>query len=143
MERGRLIGSVLSEASRLLTESGEGAARAYLRERVGMDPAMRPELEKRVQVYQDRLVVPGRDATFQVLPAVPKRLEGLDFTTAILDEFGRIDREVYEVVGLASAEPRDEHEVVVVSELLLAQVAEVAETAVIARPGIGVSLGSG
>jgi phage terminase large subunit-like protein len=63
---------------------------------------LHPELESRVQVYQDRLVVPARDASFQVLPAVPKRLEGLDFTLAILDEFGRIDREVYEVVGLAS-----------------------------------------
>jgi phage terminase large subunit-like protein len=53
-------------------------------------------------VFADRLFVPERDATFQVLPAVPKRLEGLDFTLVILDEFGRIDREVYEVVGLAS-----------------------------------------
>jgi phage terminase large subunit-like protein len=63
---------------------------------------LNPELEKRVSVYQDKLVVPSRDAVFQVLPAVPKRLEGLDFTLAILDEFGRIDREVYEVIGLAS-----------------------------------------
>jgi phage terminase large subunit-like protein len=63
---------------------------------------LNPELESRVKVYQDKLVVPIRDASFQVLPAVPKRLEGLDFTLAILDEFGRIDREVYEVVGLAS-----------------------------------------
>jgi phage terminase large subunit-like protein len=63
---------------------------------------LNPELDRRVQMYADRLVVPARDATFQVLPAVPKRLEGLDFTLAILDEFGRIDREVYEVVGLAS-----------------------------------------
>jgi Terminase large subunit, ATPase domain len=63
---------------------------------------LHPGLESRVQVFQDKLVVPSRDATFQVLPAVPKRLEGLDFTLAILDEFGRIDREVYEVVGLAS-----------------------------------------
>ena len=38
-----------------------------------------------VQVYQDRLTVPSRGASFQVLPAVPKRLEGLDFTLAILD----------------------------------------------------------
>ena len=60
------------------------------------------ELAGRVQVYQDRLTVPARGATFQVLPAVPKRLEGLDPTLAILDEFGRIDRETYEVVGLAS-----------------------------------------
>jgi phage terminase large subunit-like protein len=43
-----------------------------------------------------------RGASFQVLPAVPKRLEGLDFTLAILDEFGRMEREVYEVVVGAS-----------------------------------------
>ena len=47
-----------------------------------------------------------------------------------------------EVVGLASAQPRDEHEVVVVSELLLAQVAEVAEPAVVARPGVCLGRGS-
>lgn len=61
-----------------------------------------PALESRVQVFQDRLVVPDRGASFQVLPAVPKRLEGLDFTLAILDEFGVIDRGVFEVVGLAT-----------------------------------------
>jgi phage terminase large subunit-like protein len=38
------------------------------------------DLAARVQVFQDKLVVPGRGASFQVLPAVPKRLEGLDFT---------------------------------------------------------------
>jgi phage terminase large subunit-like protein len=53
-------------------------------------------------VFQDKLVVPGRGASFQVLPAVPKRLEGLDFSLAILDEFGRMEREVYEVVVGAS-----------------------------------------
>jgi hypothetical protein len=47
-------------------------------------------------------VVPVRDASFQVLRAVRRRLEGLDFTFAILDEFGRIDHEAYEVAGLAS-----------------------------------------
>ena len=41
-----------------------------------------------------------------------------------------------ELLGLARGEPRDEHEVVVVSELLLAEVAEVAEPAVVARPGV-------
>jgi phage terminase large subunit-like protein len=60
------------------------------------------ELAARVQVFQDKLVVPARGASFQVLPAVPKRLEGLDFSMAILDEFGRMDREVYEVVVGAS-----------------------------------------
>jgi phage terminase large subunit-like protein len=63
---------------------------------------LHPELEARVQVYQDRLAVPARGAWFHVLPAVPKRLEGLDPTLAILDEVGVIDREVYEVVSLAS-----------------------------------------
>jgi phage terminase large subunit-like protein len=60
------------------------------------------ELAARVQVFQDKLVVPTRGASFQVLPAVPKLLEGLDFSLAILDEFGRMDREVYEVVVGAS-----------------------------------------
>ena len=60
------------------------------------------DLESRVQVFQDRLAVPSRGATFTVLPAVAKRLEGLDPTLAILDEAGRIDREVFEVVSLAT-----------------------------------------
>lgn len=63
---------------------------------------LHPELESRVQAYQDRLAVPDRGASFQVLPAVPKRLEGLDPTTAILDEIGVMDREVYETISLAS-----------------------------------------
>ncbi|MGY1680716.1 terminase large subunit domain-containing protein [Geodermatophilus sp. SYSU D01176] len=58
-------------------------------------------LSARVQVYKDRLVVPGRGASFTCLPAEPKRLEGLDPTLAILDEIGVISREVYEVVALA------------------------------------------
>ena len=33
---------------------------------------------------------------------MPKRLEGLDFTLAIVDEAGRVDQEVYEVVALAT-----------------------------------------
>jgi hypothetical protein len=37
-----------------------------------------------------------------VLSAVPRRLQGQDFTLAILDEFGHMDREVYEAVTLAS-----------------------------------------
>src|SRR4029453_16206100 len=36
------------------------------------------------------------------LPAVPKRLEGQDFTLAIVDEAGRVDQEVYEVVALVT-----------------------------------------
>ncbi len=62
---------------------------------------LHPELLARVQVFKDRLVIPERGATFQVLPAEPKRLEGLDPTLAILDEIGVINRDVYEVVALA------------------------------------------
>jgi phage terminase large subunit-like protein len=63
---------------------------------------LHPELEQRVQQYADQLTVPARGSSFQVLPAVPKRLEGLDFTLAIVDEAGRVDQEVYEVVALAT-----------------------------------------
>ena len=62
---------------------------------------LHPALEQRVQQYADQLTVP-RGSSFQVLPAVPKRLEGLDFTLAIVDEAGRVDQEVYEVVALAT-----------------------------------------
>jgi hypothetical protein len=41
---------------------------------------LHPALEQRVQQYADALIVPTRGASFQVLPAVPKRLEGLDYT---------------------------------------------------------------
>jgi phage terminase large subunit-like protein len=63
---------------------------------------LHPSLEQRVQAYADQLTVPSRGSSFQVLPAVPKRLEGLDFTLAIVDEAGRVDQEVYEVVALAT-----------------------------------------
>jgi phage terminase large subunit-like protein len=52
---------------------------------------LHPDLETRVQQYADALTVPARGSSFQVLPAVPKRLEGLDFTLAIVDEAGRVD----------------------------------------------------
>ncbi len=58
-------------------------------------------LSSRVQTYHDKLTVPERGASFTCLPAEPKRLEGLDFTTAILDEIGVVSRDVYEVLALA------------------------------------------
>jgi phage terminase large subunit-like protein len=67
---------------------------------------LHPALSRRVQVYADQLTVPARGASFQVLPAVAKRLEGLDYTLAIIDEAGRVDREVFEVVALASGKQR-------------------------------------
>ncbi len=60
------------------------------------------DLAARVQVFQNKLVVPERGATFTCLPAEPRRLEGLNPSLAILDEIGVISPEVYEVVALAS-----------------------------------------
>lgn len=59
------------------------------------------ELSSRIQVFKDRLSIPDRGASFVCLPAEARRLEGLDFTTAILDEIGVINRDTYEVVALA------------------------------------------
>jgi phage terminase large subunit-like protein len=67
---------------------------------------LHPDLESRVQQYADALTVPARGSSLQVLPAVPKRLEGLDYTLAIVDEAGRVDQEVYEVVALATGKQR-------------------------------------
>jgi phage terminase large subunit-like protein len=67
---------------------------------------LHPELEVRVQQYADALTVPARGSSIQVLPAVPKRLEGLDFTLAIVDDAGRVEQEVYEVVSLATGKQR-------------------------------------
>lgn len=59
------------------------------------------ELSSRIQVFKYELRVPERGASFQALPAEAKRLEGLDFTTALLDEAGVVSRDTYEVLSLA------------------------------------------
>jgi len=59
------------------------------------------QLGARCQVFKERLVIPVRDAQFHCLPAEPKRLEGLDYTLAILDEAGVANRDSYEVLTLA------------------------------------------
>lgn len=59
------------------------------------------QLSSRVQVFKEKLVIPTRDAQFHCLPAEPKRLEGLNYSLAILDEIGVIARDTYEVVNLA------------------------------------------
>lgn len=59
------------------------------------------ELASRCQVFKERLVIPERDAQFHCLPAEPKRLEGLDYSLAILDEIGVVSRDSYEVLTLA------------------------------------------
>lgn len=62
---------------------------------------LHPALASRVQPYKSELRVPKRGASFQCLPAEPKRLEGLDYTLAILDEIGVIGRDTFEVMNLA------------------------------------------
>ena len=59
------------------------------------------ELASRCQVFKERLVIPDRDAQMHCLPAEPKRLEGLDYSLAILDEAGVASRDSYEVLTLA------------------------------------------
>ncbi|MCV7300661.1 terminase [Mycobacterium barrassiae] len=58
------------------------------------------ELARRVQVFKERLVIPARGAEFHVLPAEAKRLEGLNYTLAVLDEAGVANRDSYEVLTL-------------------------------------------
>jgi phage terminase large subunit-like protein len=60
-----------------------------------------PELSSRCQIFKERLHIPARDAQFHCFPAEPKRLEGLDYTLAILDEAGVANRDSYEVLTLA------------------------------------------
>lgn len=59
------------------------------------------DLASRCYVYADKLVLPLTDSTFQVLPASPAALEGLDFVFAVVDEAGVVKRETFEVVQLA------------------------------------------
>ena len=63
--------------------------------------ARHPELEKRVQVFKERLLIPGRGSELVCLPASAAALEGRNPDLCICDEGGRIDSEVFEVVSLA------------------------------------------
>ncbi|MCG7582783.1 terminase large subunit domain-containing protein [Mycolicibacterium sp. OfavD-34-C] len=59
------------------------------------------DLSSRCQVFKERLYIPATDSHFHCLPAEPKRLEGLDYTLAILDEAGVANRDSYETLTLA------------------------------------------
>jgi phage terminase large subunit-like protein len=59
------------------------------------------QLARRVVVYKEKLEIPSRGAEFHVLPAEPKRLEGLNYSLAVLDEAGVANRDSYEVLTLA------------------------------------------
>lgn len=60
---------------------------------------LNPQLEKRIQVYQDRLVHPKSGSELRVYPSDPKSLEGLDCNLIVLDEFGVVSHETYEVLA--------------------------------------------
>ena len=62
---------------------------------------LHPELEARVQPYKTDSRCPIAVHRSSCLPAEPKRLEGQDYTLAILDEIGVISRDTYEVMNLA------------------------------------------
>ena len=89
----------------VVTATDERQASLVFRTAVRM-VELHPELERRVQPFRTELRVPRRGASFQCLPAEPKRLEGLDYTLAILDEIGVIGRDTYEVMNLAQGKRR-------------------------------------
>ena len=62
---------------------------------------LNPQLEKRIKVYQDKLIHPASGSELRVYPADPKSLEGLDFSFCVLDEFGVISRDTFEVLAHA------------------------------------------
>ncbi|BBY61158.1 terminase large subunit domain-containing protein [Mycolicibacterium sarraceniae] len=62
---------------------------------------LHPDLASRVQFFKDKLVIPSRNAELVVLPAEPKRLEGLNYSLAVLDEAGVASRDSYEVLTAA------------------------------------------
>jgi phage terminase large subunit-like protein len=68
---------------------------------VRMTELSKPLLD-RTQIFRDHLYVPGSGSTFCVLPAEAHRLEGLDPSTAIIDEIGVVDRRTYEVIASAT-----------------------------------------
>lgn len=60
-----------------------------------------PELASRCQVGKERIFIPSTNSAVDCLPADPKSLEGLDYSTCLLDECGVVSRDTYEVLTLA------------------------------------------
>ncbi|WP_375490699.1 terminase TerL endonuclease subunit [uncultured Jatrophihabitans sp.] len=57
-----------------------------------------PELAARALIYKDHIEVPGRAATLRALPAEARGLEGLLYSTAILDEAGDASLDTFETL---------------------------------------------
>ena len=67
--------------------------------------ARHPQLDKRAQVFKDRIVVGGSELCW--LPANPAALEGRTPDLTICDEGGRISQEVYEVAVFSASKKPD------------------------------------
>lgn len=63
---------------------------------------LNPELEERVQVFQDRLYLPHNDATLTPLPADYNALQGYDPSLQIVDELHVVKEEIWEAVTTAA-----------------------------------------
>jgi hypothetical protein len=64
--------------------------------------ARHPALRSRVLTYKDRMTIPWLGNEFACLPASAAALEGRNADMTCVDEGGRIDPEVFEVVSLAA-----------------------------------------
>ncbi|WP_328514722.1 terminase TerL endonuclease subunit [Mycolicibacterium palauense] len=60
-----------------------------------------PELEARCQIAAEKIFIPHSNSSMVCLPADPKSLEGLDYSSCYLDECGVVSRDTYEVLLLA------------------------------------------
>lgn len=60
---------------------------------------LNPELEERVHIYKDKIVVPQNDATLVPLPADPAALHGWDPSLLIVDELHVVTEAVWEAVS--------------------------------------------
>jgi len=96
-----LHGDGVEGASVALVAKDERQARIIFNTAVRMTQ-LNPSLDRRSYLYTDRIAVPGSGSLLQVLPAEADRLEGLNYSLAIIDEIGVVDRRTYEVVLLAS-----------------------------------------
>ncbi|APE18268.1 terminase [Mycobacterium sp. WY10] len=60
-----------------------------------------PELATRCSIASEKIFIPRTNSSMVCLPADPKSLEGLDYSSCYLDECGVVSRDTYEVLLLA------------------------------------------
>ncbi len=96
-----LLGDGVEGAQVLTVASDERQARIVFNAARRM-VELNPELVARVQVFQDRLYVPGTDSVLAPLPAEPGALQGFDPSLCIVDELHVVGAPVWEAMSLAS-----------------------------------------